>query len=406
MGAYEYTALDQRGREKKGIIEGDTPRQIRQILRERGLSPISVSEIARQDREQGRRQYFRRPAGASPADISLLTRQFATLVRAGLPIEEALSAMAEQSEKARIKSMVFAIRARIMEGQSLARALGTFPRAFPDLYRATVAAGEQSGHLDTVLDRLADYTEERQALRQNVMLALLYPVLVIVVAILVVTLLLAYVVPQVVSVFAEMGQELPTLTRMLIATSDFVRQWGLPLLLLAAAGFVAARLLLRRYSARRAWHAFLLRLPLVSRLLRGLNAARFARTLSILAESGVPVLEALGIAAEVIIHLPMREAVASAARQVREGSSLNRALARSGYFPPLTIHLIASGEASGRLELMLERAAISQERELETVVKTVVGLFGPFLILIMGGIVLLIVLAILLPIFNLNQLVL
>ncbi|MDX9739844.1 MAG: type II secretion system inner membrane protein GspF [Gammaproteobacteria bacterium] len=406
MGAYEYTALDNRGREKKGVIEGDTPRQIRQILRERGLAPLTVSEIARQDREPGRRWYLRRPSGASPGDISLVTRQFATLVRAGLPIEEALSAVAEQSEKARIKSMVFAIRARIMEGQSLARALGTFPRAFPDLYRATVAAGEQSGHLDTVLDRLADYTEGRQALRQNVMLALLYPVLVIIVAILVVTLLLAYVVPQVVTVFADMGQELPALTRMLIASSDFVREWGLLLLLLAVAGFVAARLLLRRYGPRRAWHAFLLRLPLVSRLLRGMNAARFARTLSILAESGVPVLEALGIAAEVIIHLPMREAVTSASRQVREGASLNRALARSGYFPPLTVHLIASGEASGRLEAMLERAAISQERELETVVKTVVGLFGPFLILIMGGIVLLIVLAILLPIFNLNQLVL
>lgn len=406
MGAYEYTALDSRGREKKGVIEGDTPRQIRQLLRERGLAPLAVAEVARQDREAGRRPSLWRRASASAGDVALLTRQFATLVRAGLPIEEALSAVAEQSEKARIKSMVFAVRARIMEGQSLARALEAFPRAFPDLYRATVAAGEQSGHLDTVLDRLADYTEGRQALRQNVMLALLYPILVIVVAILVVTLLLAYVVPQVVTVFADMGQELPLLTRMLIAASDFVREWGPALLVLAIAGFVVARLVLRNYGPRRAWHAFLLRLPLISRLLRGMNAARFARTLSILAESGVPVLEALGIAAEVIVHLPMREAVTSASRQVREGASLNRALARSGYFPPLTVHLIASGESSGQLEAMLERAAISQERELETVVKTVVGLFGPFLILVMGGIVLLIVLAILLPIFNLNQLVL
>ena len=404
MGAYEYTALDRSGREQKGVLEGDTARQIRQLLRDKGLAPLAVSEITQQSQERGRRTLFQR--GASAADIALITRQFATLVRAGLPIEEALRAVAEQSEKARIKSMLLAVRSRIMEGQSLASALGTFPRAFPDLYRATVAAGEQSGHLDTVLDRLADYTESRQAVRQNLMLAMLYPVLVISVAVLVVTMLLAYVVPQVVVVFEDMGQELPLLTRGLIAASDFVREWGLFLLLILVVALIAMRLLLRRHGPRRAWHAFQLRLPLVSRLLRGMNAARFARTLSILAESGVPVLEALHIAAEVITNLPMRESVASAARQVREGASLHKSLERSGYFPPMTVHLIASGESSGRLEMMLERAAASQERELEAVVKTVAGLLGPFLILIMGGIVLLIVLAILLPIFNLNQLVL
>lgn len=406
MGAYEYTALDQRGRERRGVLEGDTARQIRQQLRDRDLIPLAVAEIARQDERATRGLPLLRRRGASAAEVALVTRQFATLVRAGLPIEEALGAVAEQSDRPRTKRMMLAVRGRIMEGQSLARALEAFPRAFPDLYRATVAAGEHSGHLDTVLDRLADYTEGRQVLRQNVMLALLYPLLVITVAVLVVTLLLAYVVPQVVSVFLDMGHELPLLTRLLIASSDFVREWGLSILLLGLGLFIGARLLLRRYRVRRAWHAFLLRLPLVSRLLRGMDAARFARTLSILAESGVPVLEALGIAAEVVMHLPMREAVTTAARQVREGASLNRALGRSGHFPPLTIHLIASGESSGRLETMLERAAISQERDLETAVKTIVGLFGPFLILVMGGIVLLIVLAILLPIFNLNQLVL
>lgn len=404
MGAYEYTALDRSGREQKGVLEGDTARQIRQLLRDRGLSPLAVAEVTQQSQEHGRRALFQR--GASAADIALITRQFATLVRAGLPIEEALRAVSEQSEKARLKSMMLAVRARIMEGQPLARALGTFPRAFSDLYRATVAAGEQSGHLDTVLDRLADYTEGRQAVRQNVMLSLLYPVLVIIVAIAVVVLLLAYVVPQVVMVFEDMGQTLPLLTRILIGASDFVREWGMLLFLLLVVVLVVARLLLRQRKVRYAWHAFLLRIPLVSRLVRGMNAARFARTLSILAESGVPVLEALHIAAEVITNLPMREAVSSAARQVREGASLHKSLDRSGYFPPMTVHLIASGETSGRLELMLDRAAASQERELETVVKTVVGLFGPFLILVMGGIVLLIVLAILLPIFNLNQLVL
>jgi general secretion pathway protein F len=237
------------------------------------------------------------------------------------------------------------------------------------------------------------------------MLSLIYPVLVIVVAILVVGLLLAYVVPQVVSVFQDTGETLPVLTRGLIAASDFTREWGLIMMILIVIAVAGWRLLLRREGPRRAWHRFQLRIPLVSRLIRGMNAARFARTLSILAESGVPVLDALRISAEVVTNLPMQAAVENAARQVREGASLNQSLNRSGYFPPMTIHLIASGESSGRLEVMLERAAISQERELESVIQTIVGLFGPFLILVMGGIVLLIVLAILLPIFNLNQLV-
>lgn len=403
MGAYEYTALDDGGRERKGVLEGDTPRQIRQLLRDKGWAPLTVAEVAQRERAQGFSPFRR--GGASAADIALITRQFATLVRSGLPIEEALRTIAEQSEKARLKSMLVAVRARIMEGQPLAAALSGFPRAFSDLYRATVAAGEQSGHLDTVLDRLADYTEGRQAIRQKVTLSLIYPVLVIVVAILVVLLLLAYVVPQVVTVFENMGQQLPLLTRGLIAASDFIRASGVLLGILLLGLVIGLRLLLRRPGARKRFHRLLLRLPLVSRLIRGMNAARFARTLSILAESGVPVLESLHISAEVVTNLPMREAVATAARQVREGASLHKSLDRSGYFPPMTIHLIASGEASGNLEVMLERAATSQERELEAVAQTLTGLLGPFLILIMGGIVLLIVLAILLPIFNMNQLV-
>jgi general secretion pathway protein F len=405
MGAYEYSALDNSGREHKGILEGDTPRQIRQLLRDKGWAPLSVTEVTQQSHDHGGRQWTLVRRGASSADIALITRQFATLVRSGLPIEEALQTVAEQCEKPRLKSLMLAVRSRIMEGQSLASALGAFPRAFSDLYRATVAAGEQSGHLDSVLDRLADYTEGRQAIRQKVMLSMIYPVLVIVVAVLVVTLLLAYVVPQVVTVFENMGHELPVLTRMLIALSAFVRHYGLILLALLVAAAIGLRLLLRRPGPRRAFHELLLRTPLVSRLIRGMNASRFARTLSILAESGVPVLEALRISAQVVTNLPMQAAVETAARQVREGGSLHRSLGRSGYFPPMTIHLIASGEASGNLEVMLDRAASSQERELETVVQTIVGLLGPFLILVMGGIVLVIVLAILLPIFNLNQLV-
>lgn len=404
MGAYEYTALDRGGKERKGVLEGDTPRQIRQMLRDKGWAPVAVDEVAQRDSSRnGRRSLFRR--GISATDLALITRQFATLVRSGLPVEEALRAIAQQCEKSQLKSMIVAVRSKVMEGQSLASALGTFPRVFSDLYRSTVSAGEQSGHLDVVLERLADYTEGRQAMRQKVVLALIYPFLVIVVAIAVVVLLLAYVVPQVVQVFENMGQELPLLTRGLIAASDFVRDSGLVLALILIGGIVAVRLLLRRAGPRRSYHRLLLATPLVSQLVRGMNAARFARTLSILAESGVPVLDALRISGEVVTNLPMQAAVDTAARQVREGANLHSSLERSGYFPPMTIHLIASGEASGNLETMLDRAAASQERELETIIQTIIGLFGPFLILVMGGIVLLIVLAILLPIFNMNQLV-
>jgi len=404
VGAFEFTALDAGGRERKGVLEGDAPRQIRQQLRDRGWAPISVQEVAQQEAQRGKRSFvFQR--GISAADLALITRQFATLIRSGLPVEEALQAVSQQTEKPRIKSMLVAVRSRVMEGQSLAAAFDDYPRVFSDLYRATVAAGEQSGHLEVVLDRLADYTDGRQALRQKVFLALIYPVLVIVVALCVVILLLAYVVPQVVQVFENIGQELPLLTRGLIATSDFVRGNGIALLLIIIALIVGFRLLLRKPGPRRRYHRLQLAMPLLSRLVRGLNAARFARTLSILTESGVPVLESLRISSQVVSNLPMRASVEEAARLVREGSSLNKALERSGYFPPMTIHLIASGETSGKLEIMLDRAASSQERELESVMQTVVGLFGPFMILIMGGIVLVIVLAILLPIFNLNQLV-
>jgi general secretion pathway protein F len=404
MGAFEFTALDAGGRERKGVLEGDAPRQIRQQLRDRGWAPISVQEVAQQEAQQGQRSFlFQRSISA--ADLALITRQFATLIRSGLPVEEALQAVSQQTEKPRIKRMLVGVRARVMEGQSFAAALDDFPRVFSDLYRATIAAGEQSGHLEVVLDRLADYTDGRQALRQKVFLALIYPVLVIVVALSVVILLLAYVVPQVVQVFENIGQELPLLTQGLIAVSDFVRGNGVTLLVLIIALIVGFRLLLRKPGARRKYHRLQLSLPLFARLVRGLNAARFARTLSILTESGVPVLESLRISAQVVSNLPMRASVEETARLVREGSSLNKALERSGYFPPMTIHLIASGETSGRLEVMLDRAASSQERELESVMQTMVGLFGPFMILIMGGIVLVIVLAILLPIFNLNQLV-
>ncbi len=403
MGAFEYQVLDGSGRERKGVMEGDTARQIRQQLRDKGWTPLSVEAV--EQREARRKGGFSLRRGISATELALVTRQLATLVQSGMPVESALATAAEQSEKMRLKKIILAVRARVLEGHTLADALKEFPHVFPDLYRSTVAAGEHSGHLEAVLGRLADYTESRQALSQKMGLAMIYPALMIIVAILVVVVLLAYVVPQVVGVFDNIGQELPLLTRGLIAVSDFLTAWGVALLGLIVVSVTLFNLLLRKERFRSVYHRWLLRVPLVGRLVRGLNTARFARTFSILSASGVPVLEGMRIAAEVVTNLPMRRAVDEAARRVREGSSINRALHKSGFFPPMVVHLIASGEASGNLDEMLERAATSQERELETAVSALMGVLEPALILVMGVVVLVIVLAILLPIFDMNQLV-
>ncbi len=405
MGAFEYTALDTRGKEKKGVMEADTSRQIRQALREQGLVPLAVEEVVKREAKEQQRRSFGFKRGISAADLALLTRQLATLIQSGLPVEESLRAVANQTDKARIKSMMLAVRSRVLEGHPMAKALSDFPNVFQELYRSTVAAGEQSGHLNRVLDRLADYTESRQDLSQKMMTALIYPIILTLVAIGVVVGLLTYVVPQVVEVFQNLKQELPLLTRGLIQLSSFLREWGLVILLVLVMVVVIFNYFMRFEKFRGSVHGLYLRLPLISRMTRGVNSARFARTFSILAASGVPVLDALRISAEVVLNLPMRQAVEQAARKVREGTTLNKALDASGYFPPMTIHLIASGEASGRLEEMLERAAISQERELDTLRGVMLGIFEPMMILLMGGIVLLIVLAILLPIFEINQLI-
>jgi general secretion pathway protein F len=322
-----------------------------------------------------------------------------------LPLEESLHAVGRQTEKARMQSTILSVRARIKEGHTLADALGDFPNIFPELYRGTVGAGEQTGHLEVVLSRLADYTENRQALLQAISQALIYPAVLTFTALAVVTLLLGYVVPQVVQVFADIGQTLPWLTRALIATSGFVRDYGLVVVVLLVGASYAWRRMLRNEAVRARYDALLLRLPLIHRLVQGVNTARFARTFSILTSSGVPILEGMRISANVMANRPMRKAVEQATARVREGSSLQQALDRSGCFPPMVLHLIGSGETSGRLEDMLDRAAQNQERELENRISLLMKIFEPALILIMGAIVLMIVLAILLPIFDLNQLV-
>lgn len=405
MGAFEYTALDAAGKERRGVIEGDTARHVRSQLRDQRLLPVTVTEVQEDEKRGGRRFSFSFGTGVSATDLSLLTRQLATLVRAGLPLEEALLAVSQQSEKPRVQRILIGVRAKVMEGHPLATGLAEFPRVFPEIYRATVSAGEQAGHLDEVLERLADYTENREVLRQKVLGALLYPIVLTVLCFGIVSILLVFVVPKVTEVFDSYRAALPFITRVLIALSEFFREWGIWLLLALPLVVWLLRRRLRRPEVRLKVDRTQLRLPIIGRIARGFNTARFTRTLSILTSSSVPVLEALRIAGSVINNLPMREAVATATLRVREGAPIGRSLAASRLFPPMTIHLISSGESSGELDTMLERAAVSQERELDSLLTALVGLLGPLLIILMGLFVIGIVFAMLLPIFQMNNLI-
>jgi general secretion pathway protein F len=403
VGAYEFVALDKSGKESKGLIEGDTPKHVRQLLRERDMYPVRVTEVAQ--REARRQTTFSLRRGLSPGELALITRQMASLSQSGLPLEEVLLAVSQQNDQPRTKSILLGVRSKVMEGHSLADGLGDFPQAFPELYRATVAAGEQSGHLDVVLERLADYTEARQELRQRITNAMIYPAALIVMAVGIISFMLATVVPRIVNVFENTSAELPGLTRGLIATSDFMRNHWLLLIIATAAVIWGLWWLFQKEGPRRRYHQFLLRAPISGRLTKGINTARFTRTFSILAGSGVPVLEAMKISAEVIENLPMRDAVNEAALRVREGAGISRSLAASKLFPPMMIHLISSGEAGGRLEEMLARSAAGQEREVDGLIAALLGILQPLLIVAMGAIVMVIVLAILLPIFEINNLI-
>ena len=404
MGAFEYTALDQKGRDKKGIIEGDSARLVRQQLREQNLVPLSVDEVKKQNAKD-KNSGFTFNQRITTTELALLTRQLATLARSGIPLDEATATVARQSIKPRVKKLLLGVRAKILEGHTLADGLRDYPHIFTEMYCATVAAGEQSGHLDVVLERLADYSEQRQQLQQRLKLALIYPVILTIMSILVVGGLLTYVVPEVVKVFSDTGQQLPGLTIALILVSEFMQDWFVYLLLAALFGFIIFKKLLQQPAFKKRYHQFLLKLPILGNVVLGGNSAQFARTLSILAASGVPILDAMRIAVKVMDNIPMREAVEEASQQVSEGSSLSETLEKSGYFNPMLINLIASGEATGQLEQMLERAAMNQERELETTMAMLMGLLEPLLIVVMGGVVLVIVLAILLPVLDLNQLV-
>ncbi len=403
MGAFEYVAMDQSGKQTKGLLEGDTPRHARQVLRDRGLLPVTITEVAQ--KEARRQSTFSLRKGMSSAELALVTRQLASLSQSGMPLEESLLAVSQQNDNPRTQSILLGVRAKVMEGYTLADGLADFPQAFPDLYRATVAAGEQSGHLDVVLERLADYTESRQELRQHITNAMVYPVALIVMAVGIISFMLATVVPKIVGVFQSTQAELPGLTRGLIATSDFLVDFWPAIIIGLAALIYGIWWILQQDGPRRGYHRFLLRMPITGRLTRGINTARFTRTLSILAGSGVAILEALKISAEVIENLPMRDAVTEATIRVREGGAISKSLAASKLFPPMMIHLISSGEAGGRLEEMLGRAATGQEREVNGLIAALLGILQPLVIVLMGGVVLTIVLAILLPIFEINNLI-
>jgi len=402
--AFEYQALDARGKSNKGVLEADNARHARALLRDQKLTPVSVELASQQEKLLASgKQWFKR--NISAAELALITRQLATLVEAALPIEGALLAVAEQCEKPRLKNMMMTVRSKVVEGYSLAEGLAEFPHVFDHLFRSMVAAGEKSGHLDQVLNRLADYTEQRQHMRSQILQALLYPIILTGFAITVIAILLAAVVPQIVGQFEHMGQTLPGTTLFLIAASDFLRAYGIVVLLALLLGVVMFKRALLKPAVRFRWDSWILRSRVLGKVTKGLNTARFARTLSILNASAVPLLEAMRISADVLSNTYMKQAVTDATARVREGTSLRNALDQTKLFPPMMLHMIASGEKSGQLDSMLERAANTQDREFETLVSVSLKVFEPVLVAVMAGMVLFIVMAILQPILALNNMV-
>ena len=404
MAAFEYSALNERGREQKGVLEADSSRHVRQILRDRGLAPLSV-EASSEKRTSKRSFNWFRPS-LSVSERALITRQLATLIAAGLPVEEGLLAVSRQTENTRTQKMLAAVRSQVMEGYSLANSFAEYPNAFPISYRATVAAGESAGHLDLVMERLAEFTESQQVSRAKIQQAAIYPIVLFTLTLAILAGLLGYVVPDIVEVFSDTGQELPFLTTMIIAISNFVVDYGVYVLLLIVLLTVLLRRLLKVPGIRLAWDRRILHLPVIARLSRGINASQFSSTLSILSSSGVPLIDAMTITGEVLSNAWLKQAVSRASVNVSEGSTLNAALEKSGYFPPMMLHMIASGESSGELDDMLKKVATYMQQDVELLTGILLSLFGPLMLLIVGCTVFIIVMAILLPIINLNQLIL
>lgn len=398
MGAYQYQALKKNGSTNNGVIEADSERHARQLLRDQGLIPTQVQALSQQ-------RVGNNKSKLSTSDLSLLTRQLATLLAAGIPVEESLRGVSEQTEKDKVRELIIGIRAKVLEGYGLAQAMAQYPNAFPELYRATVGSGEQTGRLDLVLEKLADYTENQQQTKQKVQQALIYPILMIVVSTAIISFLLTFVVPKIIEVFTSSGQTLPAMTLWLINFSYFIKSYGLYALLALIAGIIGFKQSLHNIKIKTAWHRIILKLPIVSYLVKTINVARYIHTFAILFAAGVSVLETMRVSASLITNVVMRQAFDTATTRVREGSGISEALKETRYISPMAIHLIASGEKSGQLSNMMERAANHLDSEVKRLIDTSLTLLEPVVILLMGAVVLFIVLATLLPIFSMEQLV-
>ncbi|ANH12727.1 TPA: GspF family T2SS innner membrane protein variant LspF [Legionella pneumophila] len=398
MGAYQYQALKVNGSISKGVIEADSERHARQLLREQGLIPTQVQTLTQQRAASSKSK-------VSAADLALLTRQLATLLAAGIPVEESLRGVSEQTEKDKVRELIIGVRSKVLEGYGLAQAMAQYPNAFPELYRATVGSGEQTGRLDVVLEKLADYTEKQQQTRQKVQQALIYPLLMIIVSTAIISFLLTFVVPKIIDVFTESGQTLPPMTQLLINLSQFIKSYGFYSLVTIIVALIGFKKSLSNIKIKTAWHQFMLKLPIVSYLVKTINVARYIHTFGILFAAGVSVLETMRVSSSLVTNIVMRQAFDLATLRVREGSGISEALKETKFISPMAIHLIASGEKSGQLSDMMERSASHLDNEVNRLIETSLTLLEPMVILLMGAVVLFIVLATLLPIFSMEQLV-
>ena len=397
MGAYHYQAITKLGSTTKGVLEADSEKHARQLLREQKLIPTQIRIDLKQ--HQARKDKI------TSQELALVTRQLATLLAAGIPVEESLQGVAEQTEKDKVRGLIIGVRSLVLEGYALAQAMDEYPNTFPELYRATVAAGEQTGRLDLVLEKLADYTEKQQATKHKIQQALIYPLLMVTVSAGIVSFLLAFVVPKIIEVFTSSGQSLPEMTKILIVLSDLVKNYGLYVFLFLALLLFIFQRCLRNAQIKQSWHRFLLHVPMVSYLIKTINASRYIHTFAILFSAGVNVLETMKVSASLVTNLVMRGAFNTAAGLVREGTNINQALKKTGFLSPMAIHLIASGEKSGQISPMMERAANHLDNEVNRLIDTALTLLEPLIILLMGSVVLFIVLSTLLPIFSMEQLV-
>ena len=398
MGAYQYQALKKSGNTCKGVIEADSERHARQLLREQGMIPTEIATLRKSNIAKNKDKL-------STQDLSLFTRQLATLLAAGIPVEESLQGVGEQTDNDKIRRLIIGVRSKVMEGYALAQAMSEYPYVFPELYRATVAAGEQTGRLDLVLEKLADYTENQQQIRQKIQQALIYPVLMIIVSTSIIAFLLAFVVPKIIDVFTSSGQSLPVMTNALIVISNFIKSYGIYTLISVILLLVIFNRSLNNLRVRMAWHRIILKLPIISYLVRSINVSRYIHTFGILFAAGVNLLETMQVSAGLVSNLVMRNAFDVATVRVREGAAISQALKESGFMRPMAAHLIASGEKSGQLSTMMERAALHLDNEVRRLIDTALTLLEPLVILFMGAVVLFIVLATLLPIFSMEQLV-